>query len=102
MRYRVNITEEAEKDLRAIADFYTDTFSSKEFARKYIHFIEDGIHSLEQFPQRHQVRSFKNKTLNNIRMLPLKSYNIVYTVNTKRREVTVLRILYYRVDAINP
>lgn len=96
--YSIQITEPAEKDLRAIGSYISKELLEPETARDIIAKIAIGIHSLEKFPFRYALVTDPRLAFKGIRKIMVVNYIVIYIVNRKSKQVTIIRILYNRRD----
>ena len=95
-KYRVEITEPAESDLRGIAHYIGVELREPAVAHKLLKKISDAVVSLEEFLLCHKLVSDENFAKSGIRKVTMENYLIFYTVNEKVKTVTIVRILYGR------
>lgn len=92
MNYSVNISSQAEKDIRAIYEYIALSLMSPENAGAKLSRLEERINSLDNLPKRYP------KYKNDIRFMPVDSYLVFYTVNDDSKTVSVLRVMYGKRD----
>lgn len=88
MSYSVNISLQAESDLRAIYEYIAFSLESPLNAAAQLSRLEKMIISLDNLPNR--FTTFKN----NIRFVPVDNYLVFYTVDEKDKSVSVIRVMY--------
>lgn len=88
MIYSVNISAQADKDIRAIYEYIALTLMSPENANAQLSRLEDRINKLDNLPKRFP------KYKNEIRFMPVDNYLVFYTVEDVSKNVSVLRVMY--------
>ena len=94
MSYHVYITEDADKDLRAIFSYIAYELLSFENAAGQLVRLQKEISSLEDMPERYQRYELEPWCSRGVRRLPVDNYCVFYLPNRERRSVDILRILY--------
>lgn len=92
MKYNINITKNAEQDLREIYKYIAETLLSPQMAINQLHRIEKAIFSLDNMPTRHKV--YDDEISFDIRLLPVNNYCIFYIVNEENYVCDIVRVLY--------
>ena len=88
MRYAVEVSSQAERDIRAIYAYISLSLLSPENADAQLARLEERIESLDTMPKRFPV--YKK----DIRRLPVDHYLVFYTVDDSCKTVSVLRVMY--------
>ena len=88
MIYSVNISAQADKDIRAIYEYIALMLMSPENANAQLSRLEDRINKLDNLPKRFP------KYKNEIRFMPVDNYLVFYTVEDVSKNVSVLRVMY--------
>ena len=88
MIYSVNISTQADKDIRAIYEYIALTLMSPENANAQLSRLEDRINKLDNLPKRFP------KYKNEIRFMPVDNYLVFYTVEEVSKNVSILRVMY--------
>ena len=88
MIYSVNISSQADKDIRAIYEYIALTLMSPENANAQLSRLEDRINKLDNLPKRFP------KYKNEIRFMPVDNYLVFYTVEDVSKNVSILRVMY--------
>ena len=88
MIYSVNISAQADRDIRAIYEYIALTLMSPENANAQLSRLEDRINKLDNLPKRFP------KYKNEIRFMPVDNYLVFYTVDDVSKNVSVLRVMY--------
>jgi len=86
--YSVNISAQADKDIRAIYEYIALTLMSPENANAQLSRLEDRINKLDNLPKRFP------KYKNEIRFMPVDNYLVFYTVDDVSKNVSILRVMY--------
>lgn len=95
MSYSVNISMQADKDLRAIYEYIAISLMSPENAYAQLLRLEASIESLDTLPKRFSI--YKN----DIRFMPVDNYLVFYMVDDCTKVVSILRVMYGRRDIEN-
>ena len=98
MNYKVQLTTEAEDDIRSIFEYIAFTLHSVQNAVGQIDRLEKSMSSLRQMPER--FRSYEKEPWHsrNLHIMPVNNYLIFYVPDDKDQTVTVIRIMYSRRD----
>ena len=88
-RYKVNLTQLAQKDLEQI--FYYIADGSIENARNFVLELEKKIFSLDTFPERQPLIAENEYFATDYRHLIYKNYRIIYRISEKG--VFILRVI---------
>lgn len=94
MSYRVNISDQAERDLHAIFEHIAFHLQAPLNARKQLSRLEDAIYSLDIFPVRHPRYTKGAWHDSNLHVLPVDNYVLFYFVDSEKETVTIFRIIY--------
>lgn len=92
MKYAVNVTLQAEKDIRAIYEYIALSLLSPENAAAQLSRLEARINSLDSLPKRFP------KYKNEIRSMPVDHCLVFYTADDSTKSVSVLRVMYGKRD----
>lgn len=93
-RYGVNITKQAEQDLRGIFEYIAFDLLSPENAGAQLGRLEAAIEKLETFPENHRRYDKEPWKSRNLRILPVDNYCVFYIPDRKKQVVTVIRVIY--------
>ncbi len=100
-KYKVEISEPAENDLRDIIRYISAQLNAPISAGKMLEAIEDALMKLPEIPHGYQlVREDRLASLG-YRCVNIKNYAVFYSINEKKKEVYIERILYARRDWAN-
>ncbi len=101
MIYEVEISEQADNDLRGIFEYIAFELQSPENASGQLDRLEEQILSLDTMPERY--RKFEKEPWNSrgLRILPVDNYVVLYIANSDKKIVTILRVMYAGRDIDN-
>lgn len=94
MKYKIEISEQADKDLRSIYEYIAFELQAPENASGQIDRLEEHILSLDNMPEKYRIydkEPWKNRGLH---ILPVDNYAVLYIPDTDTKVVTILRIMY--------
>ena len=94
LKYRIVYTPSARHDLDDIYEYIAGEFYAPDTARRQANRIVRAVKTLAVFPKMYRVRR-KNT---GIRICPVDSYMILYSVDDMNNTVNILRIIYSRRD----
>lgn len=94
MSYRVNITDEADKDLRAIFEYIAFELLSVENAAGQLSRLQAEIDSLDEMPERYRRYDQEPWYSLGVRRFPVDNYCVFYLLNRETQMVDVIRVLY--------
>lgn len=94
MIYEVELSEQADSDLRGIFEYIAFTLLAPENASGQLDRLENGILSLEQYTMRHRVYEKEPWHSRGLRVLPVDNYVVLYIPNEDTKVVTVIRVMY--------
>lgn len=97
-KYRIDISEPAENDLRDIVRYIAAQLSAPLTALKMMDLIEESIMGLAIMPQKCSPVIDERLALMGYRKLPVKNYVVLFTIDEKAKVVDIERILYARRD----
>jgi toxin ParE1/3/4 len=89
-RYKVNLTQLAQKDLEQI--YYYIAVDSIKIARNFVLELEKKIYSLDAFPERQPLIAENEFFATDYRHLIYKKYRIIYRISEKT--VFILRVIH--------
>ena len=99
MSYLVEISRQADADLRSILEHIARNLMSPDAAIAQLDRLEEQIEGLEALPNRFQRYLKEPWHSRNLRIMPVDNYCIFYTVDDIAQKVTILRVLYGGRDA---
>lgn len=97
-KYRVDVSEPAENDLRDIVRYISAQLSAPMTALKMMDTIEEAITGLAVIPQKCPLATDERLAMMGYRKLLVKNYIVFFTIDEKSKAVDVERILYARRD----
>ena len=94
MIFEIEISAQADADLRGIYEYIAFELRSPENARGQLDRLEKSILSLSQMPER--VREYENEPWHSrgLRIMPVGSYRVFYILNIEKAVVTIIRVMY--------
>ena len=94
MKYKIELTKQAEDDLRNIFEYIAYPLLEPESATKTLERVENSILSLRELPNRFKV--YENELWNrrNLRLMPVDNFLVFYISTVEDETVTIIRILY--------
>ena len=94
MIYDVQITAQAESDLRSIFEYIAYELQSVQNAIGQLERLEQSISSLDQMPER--FRAYLNEPWNGrgLRVMPVDHYLVFYIPSHESKTVHIVRVLY--------
>jgi len=100
-KYRVDISEPAEADLRDIVRYISAQLSVPVTAMKMMEAIEEALSKLSDMPHGYPLLRDDRLASMGYRRVDIKNYTAFFTINEKEKVVDVERILYARRDWTN-
>lgn len=100
-KYKIEITEPAENDLRSIGLYISKELLDPDTAKKVITKIGEAIMKLEELPLRNGLVSDERLCIKGIRKIIIDNYIVFYNADEQNRLVTIVRILYNKRDWIS-
>lgn len=97
-RYRVDVSEPAESDIRDIIRYISAQLSAPMAATKMMDALEEAIAGLADMPQKCPPVTDERLASAGYRKLILNNYIVFFTIDEKLKVVDVERILYARRD----
>lgn len=97
-KYRVDISEPAENDLRDIVRYISAQLSAPMTALKMMDTLQEVITGLKVIPQKFPPVADERLAMLGYRKLLVKNYIVFFTIDEKSKVVDVERILYARRD----
>lgn len=94
MTFEIEISDQADADLRGIYEYIAFELQSLEGAAGQLDRLEESIMSLDQIPER--FREYENEPWHSrgLRIMPVDNYCVLYIPNEERAVVTVIRVMY--------
>jgi len=97
-KYRVDVSEPAENDLRDIVRYISAQLSAPTTALKMTDALEEAITGLTVMPEKCPSVTDERLAMMGYRKLLVKNYIVFFTIDEKSKVVDVERILYARRD----
>ena len=97
IKYSISHANAARNDLLSMATYISETLKNIDAAERFMRNIDQEINNLSNFPFRYQ-EVMQDKLLCSVRLKPYMTYNIFYTVNIDKMEITILRVLKDKQD----
>lgn len=94
MIYEVEISKQAEADLRGIFEYIAYTLLAPENASGQLDRLETNILKLGQMPERFRLYEKEPWHSRGLRMLPVDNFVVLYIPDEKKGIVTVIRVMY--------
>ena len=94
MSYRVNITDAADRDLRAIFEYIAFELLSIENAAGQLSRLQKEISDLGEMPERYRRYDLEPWYSRGVRRFAVDNYCVFYLPNREAQVVDVLRVLY--------
>lgn len=95
-KYEVLVSEQAQKDLKEIANYLSSNLLEPNVARSILFEIDKSILSLEEMPYRYCLVSDNLLKKVGIRKLMIKNYIVFFKVYEAKKTVGIVRIMYGR------
>ena len=94
MIFEIEISEQADSDLRVIFEYIAFELQSPENASGQLDRLEESIMSLDQMPER--FREYENEPWHSrgLRLMPVDNYCVMYIPNKEDVVVTIIRVMY--------
>ena len=94
MNYQVEISNQADNDIREIYEYIAYELQAPESAAGQIDRLEKGILSLDYMPIRFRAYEKEPWKSRGLRMFPIDNYIIFYIPNDDTKTVTIMRVMY--------
>lgn len=94
MIYEVQVSEQADSDLRGIFEYIAFELQSPENASRQLDHLEEQILSLDTMPQRYRQYEKEPWKTRGLRILPVDNYVVLYIPDSDKKVVTILRVMY--------
>ncbi|MDL2253853.1 type II toxin-antitoxin system RelE/ParE family toxin [Ruminococcaceae bacterium OttesenSCG-928-I18] len=94
MIYEVEISDQADSDLRSIYEYIAFELQSPQNAASQLNRLEETIIGLNHMPNR--FRKYENEPWNSrgLRIMPVDNYCVLYIPNEEKAVVTIIRVMY--------
>ena len=94
MIYEVEVSEQADNDLRGIFEYIAFELQSPENASGQLDRLEEQILSLDTMPERYRKYEKEPWKSRGLHVLPVDNYVVLYISDIYKRVVTILRVMY--------
>ena len=101
MIYEVELSEQADSDLRGIFEYIAFELQSPENASTQLDHLEEQILSLNTMPERYRKYEKEPWKSRGLRVLPVDNYVVLYISDSNKKVVTILRVMYAGRDIDN-
>ena len=101
MIYEVELSEQADSDLRGNCDYIGFELQSPENASGQLDRLEEQILSLDTMPGRYRKYEKEPWKSRGLRVLPVDNYVVLYIPDSDKKVVTILRVMYAGRDIDN-
>lgn len=101
MMYEVEVSEQADRDLRGIFEYIAFELQSPKNAGGQLDRLEKQILSLDTMPERYRMYEKEPWKTRGLRILPVDNYVILYIPDSNKKVVTILRVMYAGRDIDN-
>lgn len=94
MIFEIEISDQADRDLRNIYEYIAFELQSPENAAGQLNRLEESIMGLDQMLER--FREYENEPWHSrgLRIMPVDNYCVFYILDTKNSVVTLIRVMY--------
>ena len=94
MTFDVQISEQAEMDLRGIFEYIAFDLQAPENAARQLDRLEDAISKLDNMPEKYRRYEREPWRSRGLRVFPVDNYLVFYIPNMETEVVTVIRVMY--------
>lgn len=94
MIYHIEVSEQADTDLRNVYEHIAFELQSPENASGQLNRLEEKIVSLEQMPERYHKYGNEPWRSRGLRVMPVDNYCVFYIPDKEKRMVTIVRVIY--------
>ena len=101
MIYEIEVSEQADSDLRGIFEYIAFELQAPENASGQLERLEEQILSLDTIPERYRKYEKEPWETRGLRVLPVDNYVILYIPDSDKKVVTILRVMYTGWDIDN-
>ena len=98
MIYEVEVSQQADSDLRGIFEYIAFELQSPKNASGQLDRLEKQILSLNTMPERYRRYEKEPWKSRGLRVLPVDNYVVLYIPDSDKKVVTILRVMYARRD----
>lgn len=94
MIYEVEISAQADVDLRGIFEYIAYELQSPENAIGQLDRLEENIMKLDQMPERFRQYEKEPWHSRGLRIMPVDNYCVLYIPDAEKAVVTIIRVMY--------
>lgn len=94
MIFEVEISAQADVDLRGIYEYIAYELQSPENASGQLDRLEENIMKLDQMPERFRQYEKEPWHSRGLRIMPVDNYCVLYIPDTEKAVVTIIRVMY--------
>lgn len=94
MIYEVEISAQADVDLRSIYEYIAYKLQSPENAIGQLDRLEEDIMKLDQMPERFRQYEKEPWHSRGLRVMPVDNYCVLYIPDAEKAVVTIIRVMY--------
>ena len=98
MIYEVEVSQQADSDLRGIFEYIAFELQSPKNASGQLDRLEKQILSLNTMPERYRRYEKEPWKSRGLRVLPVDNYLVLYIPDHHKKVVSILRVMYIRRD----
>ena len=92
--FDVQISEQADADLRGIYEYITFELLSPDNAAGQLERLEKRIMALEEFPEKFRPYEKEPWYSRGVRVMPVDNYLVFYILDKREKVVEILRVMY--------
>ena len=94
MKYQIEISDQADADLRGIFEYIAVSLRSVQNASGQLDRLEQAILSLETMPERYRAYAREPWHGRGLRVMPVDNYLVFYIPDEETRAVRIIRVMY--------
>lgn len=94
MSYAVEISAQAEADLKGIFEYIAFDLQSVQNAMAQLSRLEENIEALDEMPERYRRYDKEPWRSRGLRILPVDNFCVFYIPNTEKNTVSIIRVMY--------
>ncbi len=94
MIFEIEISAQADNDLRNIYEYIAYELQSPENAKGQLDRLEESILGLDQMPERFRAYEHEPWHSRGLRIMPVDNYCVLYIPNMEKSVVTIIRVMY--------
>lgn len=94
MIFEIEISDQADADLRGIYEYIAFELQSPENAVGQLDRLEKGIMSPDQMPERFREHENEPWRSRGLRIMPVDNYCVLYITDKEKAVVTIIRVMY--------